>query len=62
MRSFFIVFAIAIFGFCQSSFAQDELAFHLPDIDGVQVQLEAQNETKLTVVCFLGTECPLAKL
>ena len=46
---------------CQSGFSQD-LAFDLPDIDGRAVQLERNSERKLTVVCFLGTECPLAKL
>lgn len=62
MRRIFILFAIVIAGIYQTCSAQDELAFQLPDIDGTQVQLEAQDERKLTVVCFLGTECPLAKL
>ncbi len=45
----------------QNGFAQD-LSFNLPDIDGEKVLLEKQTEPNLTVVCFLGTECPLAKL
>lgn len=41
--------------------AQD-LSFHLPDIDNRPFRLMKQDSTQLTVVCFLGTECPLAKL
>jgi peroxiredoxin len=46
---------------CQTGLSQD-LAFDTPDIDGRATQLEKSSEPKLTVVCFLGTECPLAKL
>lgn len=36
--------------------------FRLPSIDGELVEPFASDQTELTVVCFLGTECPLAKL
>lgn len=37
-------------------------AFDLPDLDGNRVKLERCESKQTTVVCFLGTECPLAKL
>lgn len=39
-----------------------DLAFQLPDVEGKVFQLETQEKPKLTAVCFLGTECPLARL
>ncbi|MGI9473495.1 MAG: thioredoxin family protein, partial [Rubripirellula sp.] len=36
--------------------------FSLPTVDGNTVSLSKDPSIKLTVVCFLGTECPLAKL
>jgi len=42
-----------------SAFALD--AFQLPDTENRTVEV-APKENQLTVVCFLGTECPLAKL
>ena len=66
-RSTILIFLIAIglqIGMqngIQNGFAQD-LSFNSPSIDGEKVQLEKQTEPNLTVVCFLGTECPLVKL
>ncbi len=34
----------------------------LPAIDGSRLQISKQTDSELTVICFLGTECPLAKL
>lgn len=34
----------------------------LRSIDGVSLQMPVQDSRQLTVFCFLGTECPLAKL
>ena len=59
MKNLFATLALIVL--CQPVIAQD-LAFDLPDIDGDQVRLEKAESQKLTVVCFLGTECPLAKL
>ena len=38
------------------------LAFHLADSDGKTFELNTETATDYTVVCFLGTECPLARL
>ncbi|WP_298867389.1 redoxin domain-containing protein, partial [uncultured Gimesia sp.] len=38
------------------------LTFRLPTIDGGIVELTEKSEQKATVVCFLGAECPLARL
>ncbi|WP_339727843.1 redoxin domain-containing protein [uncultured Gimesia sp.] len=38
------------------------LTFHLPTVDGKIVELTEKPQQKLTVVCFLGAECPLARL
>lgn len=59
MRNFFAILILTLL--CHPSSA-DDLAFDLRDIDGNRIQLTKQNQPKLTVVCFLGTECPLAKL
>ncbi|MFK7776917.1 MAG: redoxin domain-containing protein, partial [Gimesia sp.] len=40
----------------------DSLAFRLPTADGGIVVLSAKADHKATVVCFLGAECPLARL
>ncbi len=34
----------------------------LPTVDGKTVQVHPSSESKLQVICFLGCECPLAKL
>ena len=36
--------------------------FHLVDAAGNVIEVAAQSQAQLTVVCFLGTECPLARL
>ncbi len=36
-------------------------AFTLPDVYGNEVSLEDFKDSRAVVVCFLGTECPLAK-
>ena len=36
--------------------------FELTDIDGPSISVAPSTDSALTVVCFLGTECPLAKL
>ena len=36
--------------------------FRLDATDGSKISLAANKDYRLTVVCFLGTECPLAKL
>lgn len=36
--------------------------FSLPSVSDTNVELTADDDTRLHVVCFLGTECPLAKL
>lgn len=36
--------------------------FKLPGTDGTQVQLSNDVDARFHVLCFLGTECPLAKL
>ena len=51
--------ATAIMFMASSAFALD--SFQLPNIDNESVEV-APKENGLTVVCFLGTECPLAKL
>lgn len=38
------------------------LTFQLTAADGTEVALLAKPAEKITVVCFLGTECPLARL
>jgi peroxiredoxin len=54
---------------CTSSDAAEETKrvssethFRLPSIDGELVQIFNEPTTQFTVVAFLGTECPLAKL
>jgi len=42
--------------------AETRPAFELPATDGTQISLPAKNPPRLRVFCFLGTECPLAKL
>ncbi|MCA9037370.1 MAG: redoxin domain-containing protein [Planctomycetaceae bacterium] len=38
------------------------LAFTLKTVDGESVSVQPSSDSEFTVVCFLGTECPLAKL
>ncbi|MFH1303096.1 MAG: redoxin domain-containing protein, partial [Planctomycetota bacterium] len=40
----------------------DLLTFRLPTAEGGIVELTAKPQHKVTVVCFLGAECPLARL
>lgn len=47
---------------CAQNGIRQDLSFCLPDLDGNLVKLEKYEEAKYSVVCFLGTECPLAKL
>ena len=42
--------------------SSDELKFRLDDLDGKPIALEKQTTPHLSVICFIGTECPLAKL
>ena len=44
----------------ENSFAVE--SFRLPDIENQAVTVAASDDVRATVVCFLGTECPLAKL
>lgn len=44
------------------SSAESKLAFQLADSSGEVVVLSSGSDAKLTVVCFLGTECPMAQL
>lgn len=47
---------------CIQALPAQVASFALPDLDGNRVQLETREPFQATVVCFLGTECPLAKL
>lgn len=64
-------FSIILFLVCGSSLWGDkpsttassaDLAFRLPTTSGETVELKKQPDQKVTVVCFLGAECPLARL
>ncbi|MCA9007996.1 MAG: redoxin domain-containing protein, partial [Planctomycetaceae bacterium] len=39
-----------------------DLTFRLPTTSGETIELKKQPDQKVTVVCFLGAECPLARL
>ena len=59
-------FVLIALGLVQSVYSDDQMAqraaaFELQDLQGRPMALEAKAK-HLTVVCFLGTECPLAKL
>ncbi len=57
--------AIAAPGFAGDAADQTskgDLSFRLPSIDGKIVEFSADSPQRLTVVCFLGTECPLVRL
>ena len=56
-----LVVVIAMLLFARLGIAED-LKFRLSDVDGNSVELAPSDVDQLTVVCFLGTECPLAKL
>ncbi|MEO2032236.1 MAG: redoxin domain-containing protein [Planctomycetaceae bacterium] len=45
-----------------TGFAEYDRAFELADVTGTPFVLAPGTDSKLTVVCFLGTECPLARL
>ena len=58
--------ALVTLGLSQPGYADDRVAhpaaaFELQDLQGQPLNLEVE-PGRLTVVCFLGTECPLAKL
>lgn len=40
----------------------ESLTFRLPTVEGGIVELTEKPQQKVTVVCFLGAECPLARL
>ncbi len=61
MNNFVKLLVIAVLFSCNLANSQD-LAFQLPDVEGNLVRLEKQENRHLTVICFLGTECPLARL
>ncbi len=42
--------------------ADADHSFRLPDVKGGTVELTPGDPADLTVICFLGTECPLARL
>ena len=42
--------------------SESDRAFRLPALDGQTVDVAASPGRQWTVVCFLGTECPLARL
>ncbi len=60
-----IIFAMCLFGLARSGYADDQpfqaAAFELQDLQGQPLTMD-ENADGLTVICFLGTECPLAKL
>lgn len=60
-----LIYAILIFVCASSALSAGTTViepFRLPDINDQVVEVSPRQETSLTVVCFLGTECPLAKL
>lgn len=42
--------------------ADSLLQFSLRDIDGESVELKPSEDQRITVICFLGAECPVARL
>ena len=56
--------SVLILGLLLASACQPVAAesVHLPGADGRKVPLLAGDETRFHVLCFLGTECPLARL
>lgn len=42
--------------------SNSKLAFRVESVAGKSVEVAAQSRTQLTVICFLGTECPVARL
>ena len=58
----FTIAAFMLFGTDVSAANTIKYQFELPSSDEKLVSLSTDDETKLSVVCFLGTECPLAKL
>ena len=59
---------LLLFTRCFNSALADEVAsgaplqFCLPTLDGESIVVEAEPAISVTVVCFLGAECPLVKL
>ena len=58
LLALYFLFAFPLLSNAQS----DALSFRLDDLDGNAISLELNPNSHLTVVCFIGTECPLAKL
>lgn len=58
LLALYFLFAFPLLSNAQS----DSLSFRLDDLDGNAISLELNPNSHLTVVCFIGTECPLAKL
>ena len=64
-RRITILLGIALTATASSVAAGQELEFRLTDLDGKKISVEASADSqpkRLTAVCFLGTECPLARL
>lgn len=64
-------FSVILMLFCGSPLCGDkptatpapaDLTFRLPTASGETVELSKSPDQKVTVVCFLGAECPLARL
>ncbi len=67
MSSYACRMVVAIAGICVAvqpvvTSAESDFAFELPDSAGKSFQLSDVSDSELTVVCFLGTECPMARL
>ncbi len=65
---FTLVLSTPIVAFSNGIASADEaktlspLQFSLPTLDGEQIDVKADPSVPVTVVCFLGAECPLVKL
>ena len=63
LSSLVLVFASSLFAEEKPSSLKTELlTFRLPTSDDGVVELSEKSDHKATVVCFLGAECPLARL
>ena len=66
--SVFALFCVLLLLFTQTVVAEDKLPVEVPSVELIAVDgtskvlIAKEPEHKLTVLCFLGTECPLAKL
>ncbi|MEM7478303.1 MAG: redoxin domain-containing protein [Planctomycetota bacterium] len=57
MKAAFALLALSLFS---GTYLPEALNFRLPDTSGKEIAIEA-GENLLTAVCFLGTECPMAR-